>query len=198
MPTARPHDQRRDLGIEPVLLSLRAREVERPLDGIDEVHLALDEIRPRRCVGILEVGHEHLCSRVQRVDDHLAVGRSRDLDTPVLKIIGGRGHLPIGLANRSGCGEESWRFAGVEARLALVAHAQQLEPPGTELALQAGHELERVTREHLGGAPGDRPLQLHLFTRGHRPPIYRTASGARQTRDHRSEGLGCLARHDDV
>ncbi len=58
VPPARPHDQRRDLVVEPVVLSLGAREGERSLDGVDQVDLTLDQVRPGRRVGVFEVGHE--------------------------------------------------------------------------------------------------------------------------------------------
>src|SRR4029077_10225476 len=58
VPSARADDQRRHLVVEAVFLALRARERKRPLDGIDQVDLALDEVRPRRRVGVLELGHE--------------------------------------------------------------------------------------------------------------------------------------------
>jgi hypothetical protein len=58
MPAAGADYQRRHLGIELVLLSLGAREVQRPFDGVDQVDLALDEVRPGRGVGVLEVGSE--------------------------------------------------------------------------------------------------------------------------------------------
>src|SRR5258708_4062691 len=42
VPAARPYEQRRDLVVEAVFLSLRAREIDPPLDGVDQVDLPLD------------------------------------------------------------------------------------------------------------------------------------------------------------
>src|SRR4029077_6634565 len=50
MPAARTDEQRRHFLVEPVLLSLRAREGESPLDRVDQVDLAFDEARPGRRV----------------------------------------------------------------------------------------------------------------------------------------------------
>ena len=76
VPAARAHEQRRDLVVQAVLLLARV-ERDRPLDGVDEVRLALDAVRPRGRVRVLEVGHEDLRARVERVDHHLAVDGAR-------------------------------------------------------------------------------------------------------------------------
>ncbi len=47
--------------------------------------VALDLVLPGRRVRVLEVGHEALGARVERVDDQLAVGRAGDLDAAVLR-----------------------------------------------------------------------------------------------------------------
>ena len=48
VPPTRPDEQRRHLLVEPVLLAFRALELDAPLNGVDEVGLALDQVRPRR------------------------------------------------------------------------------------------------------------------------------------------------------
>src|SRR5918999_3152114 len=55
--------------------------------GVDEVGLAVDNVGPRGRAGILEVGHEHAGPGVQRVDHHLPVDRTGDLDAPVLQVM---------------------------------------------------------------------------------------------------------------
>ena len=91
MPAARPDEQHRRLGAELVVLAgLRVGEVDRPLPAVLEVDLALDDVRPGRRIGVLEVGHEHLRAGVERVDDHLAVDRAGDLD-PAVEQVGGIG-----------------------------------------------------------------------------------------------------------
>src|SRR2546427_9493978 len=68
VPPTWPHQQRRDLVVQPVFLALRTREIDPALDGVDQVHLTLHQVRPGRRVRILEVRHENSCPRVQRVD----------------------------------------------------------------------------------------------------------------------------------
>src|SRR5262249_61770054 len=52
VPAAWAHDQRRRLVDEPVLLALRAGEVDGPADGVAPVPLALDGVLPRRGVRV--------------------------------------------------------------------------------------------------------------------------------------------------
>ena len=95
MPAAGTHDQRGHLLVELVLLPLGAREREGPLDRLDQVDLALDEVRPGRGVRVLEVRHENTGARVEGVDEHLAIGWTRDLDPAVLQIFRRRRHAPF-------------------------------------------------------------------------------------------------------
>ena len=80
VPATWPDDEGRCSVVEAVLLALRARERDLPLDRVDEVLLALDHVPPGGRVRVLEVGHEHGRAGVERVDDHLPVGRTGDLD----------------------------------------------------------------------------------------------------------------------
>ena len=73
-----------------MLAAGRIGEVEPPAPAVAQVDLALDQFVPGRRGGVLEVGHEHLGARIERVDDHLGVGRPGDLDPPVLQVGGDR------------------------------------------------------------------------------------------------------------
>src|SRR2546426_4494243 len=68
VPSTWPHQERRHLVVQPVFLALRTPEIDSALDGVDQVHLALDQVRPGRRVRVLEVRHEDTRPRVQRVD----------------------------------------------------------------------------------------------------------------------------------
>src|SRR5258708_6189880 len=80
VPAARPHDHRRERFVQRVALALGAREVDLPADRVDEVGLAGHHVLPGRGVRILEVGHVRRRAGVERIDDHLAIGRAGDLD----------------------------------------------------------------------------------------------------------------------
>src|SRR5450759_771744 len=106
MPAARPHKQGRDLVVESVFLALGAGEIDPPLDGVDQVDLPFHEVRTGGRVRVLEIRHEHAGTRVERVDQHLAVGWAGDLHAPVLQVLRSRGDLPLRLANRFGISKE--------------------------------------------------------------------------------------------
>ena len=103
VPAARAHEQRRDLVAELVLAPVVAGELDRALDRVGQVDLALDDVGPRRRQRVLEVGHEPARARVQRVDDHLAVDRAGDLHAPVLQGGRRRRDLPVALADLRAC-----------------------------------------------------------------------------------------------
>ena len=48
VPAARTDEQGGDLVVEPVLFALWTGEADAPLDGVDQVDLALNEVRSRR------------------------------------------------------------------------------------------------------------------------------------------------------
>jgi hypothetical protein len=77
MPAARAHEQRRRALVQPVRLALGRHVVDAPADRVAQVDLALDVVVPARRVRVLEVRHEHVRARVERVDDHLAVEPDR-------------------------------------------------------------------------------------------------------------------------
>jgi hypothetical protein len=121
MPAARAHDQGGDGGIQAVGLALRAGEIDAPRDGIAQVDLALDHVVPGRRHRVLAVGHEHLRAGVQRVDDHLAIGRAGDLDPAILQVGRDRGDVPLALADGVRLRQEVRPLSGVDPLLPLHA-----------------------------------------------------------------------------
>ena len=112
-------------------------EPDRPVDRLGEVPLPVDHVLPGRRVRVLEVGHEDLRARVERVDHHLPVGRAGDLDAPV-----GRGPRGAG-----GTRQSPSRTARVSSRKSgsspsrsrcarACARGEQLLALAAELALQ--------------------------------------------------------------
>ena len=130
VPAARAHHQHRRVALEGIgLAARRVGEVDLPGPAVLEVGLALDHVGEHRRGGVLEVGHEDLRARVQRIDDHLAVDRAGDLDPAVEKVGRDRRDLPVAVANRSRLGKKIGQLARVEQFLALGTPRQQLEPP---------------------------------------------------------------------
>ena len=162
VPATRADQQRRDLLVQPVLASVLLRELDRPLDRVGEVHVPADHVRPGRRVRILEVGHEPARTGVERVDDHLSVGRTGDLDAPVLQVVGRRRHAPAAVvADLARLLQEVRQLAAVPARLCVAARNQQLLARGIELAVKRGDEVEGLGREDLVEALAVGPADLH-------------------------------------
>ena len=113
MPAARPHEKRRNLVIESVLLALRRGEIDAPADGVAQVEMALHVVVPLWRVGVLEIGHEHGGARVERIDDHLAVDGPRDLDASVENVRRNGGARPASLADRMRLRQKSGQLARV-------------------------------------------------------------------------------------
>src|SRR6266852_5197258 len=194
VPSARADDECRDPLVEAIFLPLGTRESEGLLDGVDQVDLALDQVRPRGRVRVLEVRHEHPRPGIECIDQHLAIGRARDLDPPVLEILRRRCDSPLGIADRFGRGEKIGFLSPIDACLTLVACLQQLIATGTELALQATNEVESLGRQHLARPPNHRALYLYLLSRRHLEPMLSPG----QALHHGRKRLCDLARQDHV
>jgi hypothetical protein len=123
VPASRPHEQGRHLLVQPVGL-VGGLELDRAVDRVAEVRLALEHVPPGRRVRVLEVGHEHARARVERVDDHLPVGRPGDLDAPVEQVRRNRIDHPVGLAEIARFGQEVRQLSGRQSTLPLGASKQ--------------------------------------------------------------------------
>ena len=154
MPTARTHDQHCSARIELVLFVALVKH-DRALDCIAQIDLAFEHVGPRRAIGILEVRHESGGPAVERVDDHLAIGGSGDLDTAIEQIGGLRCDDPICAADGLGPHDEAREFAGGELPLSNAAMRQQLLAARLELAVQCGKKGQR------SGAQNSREFSAH-------------------------------------
>ncbi len=148
VPAARPHEQHGHLVGQPVLL-LRGDELDRPLERVRQVALALDAVLPGGRIRVLEIGHEHLRAGVERVDHHLPLDRPGDLDAPVGDLVGKRGNPPVAGADLRRPGQEVRQLAGTEPCRPLVALREQLVAARAKLALEIGEELDRFRREDV-------------------------------------------------
>jgi hypothetical protein len=96
----------------------RVRVADLAAHRVPEVHLPLEVVVPGGRVRVLEVGHEAIRARVERVDHHLPVHRARDLDDAAREIGGNRGAAPASFPDVARLGEEVERGGRVEAVLA--------------------------------------------------------------------------------
>ena len=147
-PRGRDH-QHGGLVVELVVLAVLF-QLDRAPDGITQVHLPLDHVRPGRGERVLEVRHEDVGARVERVDDHLALDGPGDLDAAVQEVGRQRSDFPIGCALRGCLRGERGTPPLIEASLILLAFLEQFLAHGAEVALQAGDEGERFGAEDLG------------------------------------------------
>ena len=183
MPPAGPHDQGRGLGVQSVLLPLRAAEFERAPDGPNEVQLALDDVSPGGRVRVLEVRHEHARPGVEGVDHHLAIRRPGDLDPPVLQIRGDRGNAPGALPYGARVRKEVQSPAAIERLLSPSPLSQEIPPSTVEPSMQSREEPERLRREQRLILLGDGSSDLDPLDRRLVHPA------VAQSRRSRSEGI---------
>ncbi len=158
VPAARPHHDRRRLGRgDAVLLALGARVLEVAAQEVAQRQLPLDDVRPGGARGVLLVGEPHLRARVQRVDRHLAVGRTGDLDAAVLEARPRAGDAPRRVvADPLGLGQELRVAAVRRVDPRLQAHREQFVPGVREAVVQLGEERERLGRQDLVVALAER------------------------------------------
>jgi len=129
VPASRPNDQDSRLVGESVGLALGSCEIDLPANCIAQVRLPSDHVVPRGRQRILAIRHEHPRTGIQRVDDHLAIGRPRDLDPSVSQVSRDRRHSPVALANRACLRQKIGQLARVEPLLALLSRLEQLLHP---------------------------------------------------------------------
>src|ERR1019366_473824 len=107
MPTPWSHHDGGRVLTEGVRTTVRRDIVDSSADGIEERELTADDIGPRRTGGVLLIGQPHPSTRVQCIDRHSAIGRTRDLHATVLETGSGAGDAPRQvLSDHPGPGQE--------------------------------------------------------------------------------------------
>src|SRR5215470_8725988 len=156
VPAARAHEQRRDLFVELVFLAFRADVVDAPADRVAQIDLPLDVVVPGRRIRVLEVRHEYLGPRIERVDDHLAIDGTGDFDAPILDVVGDGGAGPGSFAEGPRFGKEIGQVACIKISLPCSTPGQEFGAPPTEGPLQLRGKGQRIGREDLSvlGADG--------------------------------------------
>ena len=152
MPAARTHQQHRRLLVQLVLLAFGTRETDLAADGVAHVLLSLDQIAAGRGVGVFEIRHEHLRAGVQRVDHHLAIGRTGDLRSAIGQIRRNRRHGPLRFPDARGLRQKIRQCAFVDLLLADLAPLQQPETACIEFPVQFDKERLRFRSQDRGVA----------------------------------------------
>src|SRR3546814_10440532 len=104
-----------------------------PPPRVEQICLPLDDIGPAWRRRVLEVGHETLRARVERVDHHLAVCRAGNLYAAIEEVGGNVADPPIPGADRSGFRQEVGERAGIEGPLPFRPRLQRSEEHTSEL-----------------------------------------------------------------
>src|SRR5260370_19450468 len=121
MPAARAYQQRRDLLVESVLLSLWADELDWAIDCIAHIDLTLNRAFPGWGKRIFKVGHKDFRARVQGVDNHFSFNRPSNLYTAILQVSRHRRDGPFAIANMFSLGQEIGHLACVDLSLSLYS-----------------------------------------------------------------------------
>ena len=151
MPAARTRQQGRRFVIQLIEAPVGVFEGDAAVDSVAQVDLPQKHILPAGGVGVFKVRHEDFGAAIQGVDDHLALGRSRDLDAAVLQIWRDRGDAPVHIvADMRRFRQEVRQLSGVDGGLSLYAGAQQLVAAGGESAGEVSEEIDGVGREDGG------------------------------------------------
>ena len=156
VPPPRADEEHGDLVVQRVAL-LAGIELDGSLEGVGQVPLSLDAVLPGRRVRVLEVRHEDLGARVERVDHHLPVDGAGDLDAAVGDLVRERRDPPVAAPDPGRLRQEVGQLAhsepaAREASQALAAAREQLAPALTELPLEVGEEPDRVGSQDVVGA----------------------------------------------
>ena len=146
VPATRSNHQSRRLVVELVGL-LSGVEPQLAPVGVDQIGLAFEEVEPGRRGGVLEVGHEDPGPRVERVDHHLGVDRSGDLDPAVGHVDGHRVDDPVRLPDMPGLAQKAWLLPIVELALPGLSLGEELAPLPAEFLFQIGEKRDRFRVE---------------------------------------------------
>ena len=163
VPPARPHKEHGRLGVQAILFAFGIRKFYRPADGVAQVDLTFDQAVPGRRVRVLEIGHEHLCAGVQRVDDHLTLDGTGNLDAAVQKILGQRRAFPVAVAKLLGLGKEVGEGPGVKFGLGFTAAVEDLGSSIAKLADESGEKAKCLRRQDFGVLIRHRGVYLKSF-----------------------------------
>ncbi len=130
-------------------VALGAGVFQRAAHRVHAARLPGDHVGPGRRQRVLEVGHEDPRARVERVDHHLGLGGTGDLDPPIVEVRAGRGRRSsrareprrsrARAPGNSPASKRCWRSAGAAKQTVRARR----EAPG-----EMRHQGQRVGRQH--------------------------------------------------
>ena len=154
VPAARAQNHHRGLFLQAVALAVLL-EADGAPHRVAQVDLPLHHVVPGRAVRILEVRHEGGRARIERVDHHLALGGTGQLDAAIEQVLRLRRDAPVLLSYLLGVGEKIRQLAQVEFLLPGSAAREQFLALRFESPMQSRDEIERLLGEDLRGLGAD-------------------------------------------
>ena len=145
VPAAGTDEHLGDGVVQAVLAPFGGRVLEAVQHDVAQGGLTPDDVGEGRRKRVLEIDHEAVRTRVERVDHHARLGRPGDLDPAALEIRRRGRHAEVGIGRRA----ERRALAGVERVLAQLPRLEQRQAAVPELALQALDEVERQRGQDL-------------------------------------------------
>ena len=150
MPTPWSHHDGGRLLTEGVRTTVRRDIIDSSADGIEERELTADDIGPRRTGGVLLIGQPHPSTRVQCIDRHSAIGRTRDLHATVLETGSGSGDAPRQvLSDHPGPGQEVEPATVLDPLSTLVSLGENLATGRVKAHVELAKEIEGLVAEDL-------------------------------------------------
>ena len=149
VPAAGADQQHGSLFIQAIDLTFGAGEADFAANGIAHIALSIDHVFAGGRTRILEIGHKHGGTRVQGVDDHLAVGGAGDFGAAILQIGRDGRDGPFRLPDVSGFGQKVGKCTGVDGSLPDLSGFEQFQASHVEAAVQFGEEILRLGRQYI-------------------------------------------------
>jgi hypothetical protein len=151
VPAPGPYQQRGHLVLQTVLLPLVRRQLDGAPHRILTVALAGDHVLPRGRQRILEIRHEHVRARVERVDHHLPLHGPRDLHDPLAQVRRRVGHAPVPRPHLPRLVQEIGHLAALDPLGTGLPLEEQLPTPRLEPIVEIAQEAQRFGGEDSVG-----------------------------------------------
>ena len=105
--------------------------------------MPLQQVVPRRRIGILEVRHKHIGPRVERIDEHLALRGAGDFNMAALQIGRDRRDVPRSIrSDVSRLRQKIGQLTPIDPLLPLGPFREQIEPARLEARCSLATKLK--------------------------------------------------------
>ena len=134
---------------KPVLASIRTQVSDGPVDCISKVNLTLQGPLPCWRVGVFEIRHVNIRTRIETINHHLPVDRACDFDPPLAKVGGDWSDLPVGGSNLTRLAEKIGKCSCPKPCMSEGSLLQQRVQAWREFSDQIADKSKGVRRQYL-------------------------------------------------